>query len=79
MHTGNVKDTPLAIILAGKAWRDALALVPPPANAGPPASDGNDCPPASQPACGPSYCGPDTGDTATMLVPVSQLTMRQAR
>jgi MoaA/NifB/PqqE/SkfB family radical SAM enzyme len=78
MHTGNVMETPIREILAGQAWRDALASVPRMANDCPPASDGNDCPPASDPACGPSYCGPDTGDIIGMLVPVAQVTAGQA-
>ncbi|MGH3280452.1 MAG: radical SAM protein [Trebonia sp.] len=78
MHTGNVKEMPIADILAGQAWRDALASVPRMADPCPPASDGNDCPPASQPACGPSYCGPDTGDTFGVLVPVAQVAVRRA-
>jgi MoaA/NifB/PqqE/SkfB family radical SAM enzyme len=53
---GNVRDTPLAEILSGAAWRHTMTLVPrhaegrsdcPPASTCPPASDGNDCPPAS--------------------------------
>jgi hypothetical protein len=83
MHTGNVKETPIADILAGSAWRDALASVPrmaePCAPNCPPSQDGGDCPPASQPACGPAYCAPDTGETAGLLVPVTQVTARQAR
>jgi MoaA/NifB/PqqE/SkfB family radical SAM enzyme len=75
MHTGNVMETPITEILAGQAWRDALASVPRMADPCAPASDGNDCPPASQPTCGPSYCGPDTGDA---LVPLAQITARQA-
>jgi hypothetical protein len=82
MHTGNVKETPIAGILAGQAWRDPLALVPrmagPCAPQCPPALDGEDCPPASQPACGPSYCAPDTGDTSAILVPVTQVAARRA-
>lgn len=82
MHTGNVKETSIADILAGQAWRDALASVPrmadPCAPGCPPSLDGGDCSPTSQPACGPSYCGPDTGDALGMLVPVAQVTTRQA-
>lgn len=82
MHTGNVKETPIAGILAGRAWRDALASVPrmadPCAPECPPALDGGDCPPASQPACGPSYCAPDTGDALGAGVPVAQVTGRRA-
>jgi hypothetical protein len=50
---GNVRDTPLAQILAGAAWQHTMTLVPrhgedcPPASTCPPASDGNDCPPAT--------------------------------
>lgn len=77
MHTGNVKETPIRQILAGRAWRDALASVPRPvAGDCPPASDGNDCPPASQPACAPSYCAPDTGED--ILVSLALGTLRQA-
>ena len=54
LDTGNVKTTPLAQILTGPEWKRTLALVPrrdtdpcPPASTCPPASDGNDCPPAS--------------------------------
>jgi iron-sulfur cluster protein len=52
LSTGNVRATPLAHILAGPEWERTLTLVPrrdacPPANNCPPASDGNDCPPAS--------------------------------
>jgi sulfatase maturation enzyme AslB (radical SAM superfamily) len=68
MHTGNVRETPIAQIFAGDAWRAALAAVPRPLTAEgcPPASDGNDCPPASQP------CAPDNN-----LIPVAQLTTAQ--
>lgn len=82
MHTGNVTETPIAEILAGQAWREALDSVPrmadPCAPECPPAMDGGDCPPASQPACGPSYCAPDTGDTLGALIPSAQVTARQA-
>jgi sulfatase maturation enzyme AslB (radical SAM superfamily) len=53
---GNVHETPLAQILSGPAWRHTMTLVPrhaegqqscPPASTCPPASDGNDCPPAT--------------------------------
>ncbi len=52
---GNVRDTPLADLLSGPAWQHTLTLVPRhasvsacgPADNCPPASDGNDCPPAS--------------------------------
>lgn len=81
MHTGNVKDTPIAAILGGPTWRDALASVPrmaePCAPNCPPSQAGGDCPPASQPACAPSYSAPDTGDA--VLVPVAQVTVRQTR
>jgi len=81
MHTGNVKETPISEILAGQAWRDALNSVPrmadPCAPDCPPAQDGGDCPPASRPACGPSYCAPDTGGTLGMLIPLPQVAARQ--
>ncbi len=80
MHTGNVKDTPIREIIGGRAWRDVLASVPrmaePCGPTCPPSQDGGDCPPASQPACAPSYCAPDTGDA--VLFPVAQVTVRQA-
>lgn len=56
LDCGNVRDTSLADLLAGPAWQRTLALVPRHAESGlacgpaqncPPASDGNDCPPAS--------------------------------
>jgi hypothetical protein len=56
LDCGNVRDTPLADLLAGPAWQRTLTLVPRhaesrsacgPAQNCPPASDGNDCPPAS--------------------------------
>jgi hypothetical protein len=50
---GNVLDAPLAEILAGDAWRRAMAVVPRRGRACPPASDGNDCPPASEVPCAP--------------------------
>lgn len=77
MHTGNVRETPIGEILAGQAWRDALASVPrmadPCAPACPPASDGDDCPPASQPTCAPSYCAPDTGGTIGSVIPLTRV------
>lgn len=80
MHTGNVKETPIAAILAGQAWHEALASVPrmaePCGPTCPPSQDGEDCPPASQPACAPSYCAPDTGDA--LLVPVAKVAVRSA-
>jgi MoaA/NifB/PqqE/SkfB family radical SAM enzyme len=80
MHTGNVKETPISEILAGQAWRAALASVPRMADRCapdcPPAGDGQDCPPASNPACFPSYCAPEGGDGA--LITPSQVTARQA-
>jgi hypothetical protein len=47
-----VKDTSLADLLSGPAWRHTLTRVPRHdvnayASDCPPASDGNDCPPAS--------------------------------
>jgi sulfatase maturation enzyme AslB (radical SAM superfamily) len=52
LDCGNVRETPLAALLSGPAWQHTLALVPRhDVNACapdcPPASDGNDCPPAS--------------------------------
>jgi sulfatase maturation enzyme AslB (radical SAM superfamily) len=47
---GNVRDTPLGEILSSAAWQHTMTLVPRHAEdqpACPPASDGNDCPPAS--------------------------------
>jgi hypothetical protein len=82
MHTGNVKETPVADILAGQAWRDAVASVrmaEPCAPNCPPTLDGGDCPPASQPTCAPSYCGPDTGDTLGALVLMAHVIARLAR
>jgi MoaA/NifB/PqqE/SkfB family radical SAM enzyme len=82
MHTGNVRKTPIGEILAGQAWRDALASVPrmadPYAAECPPASDGDDCPPASQPACAPSYCAPDTGDIVSRPIPLARVTAGRA-
>lgn len=54
LDCGNVRHTPLADLLSGPAWRHTLTIVPRPADVRacapdncPPASDGNDCPPAS--------------------------------
>ena len=52
LDCGNVRETPLAELLSGRAWRYSLSLVPRREVNGcapdcPPASDGNDCPPAS--------------------------------
>ena len=52
LDCGNIRGTPLADLLSGPAWQHTLALVPRrDVNACapdcPPASDGNDCPPAS--------------------------------
>jgi sulfatase maturation enzyme AslB (radical SAM superfamily) len=52
LDCGNVRETPLADLLSGPAWQHTLSLVPRrDVNACapdcPPASDGNDCPPAS--------------------------------
>jgi MoaA/NifB/PqqE/SkfB family radical SAM enzyme len=52
LDCGNVRETPLADLLTGPAWQHTLNLVPRrDVNACvpdcPPASDGNDCPPAS--------------------------------
>jgi len=77
LDTGNVRDAPLADILAGAAWQRTLALVPrldaapgsPEVAECSPASDGNDCPPASNPTCSPSYCAPDSGEDAVRLLP----------
>jgi hypothetical protein len=55
LDCGNVRDTPLASILAGPEWQRNLGLVPRANSRGagcPPASDGEDCPPA-QPQCSP--------------------------
>jgi sulfatase maturation enzyme AslB (radical SAM superfamily) len=59
---GDVRQTPLAELMAGPAWRDVMTLVPrhdslrPAEAACPPASDGDDCPPASTcTACSPAY------------------------
>jgi sulfatase maturation enzyme AslB (radical SAM superfamily) len=59
---GNVRDTALAHILSGPAWRHTMTLVPRYPEVRdrgldcPPASDGNDCPPASScTACSPAY------------------------
>ena len=54
LNCGNVRDASLAQVLSGPAWQHTLTLVPrhaavracAPDNC-PPASDGNDCPPAS--------------------------------
>jgi hypothetical protein len=42
-----VKQTPIAQIISGPGWQQALASVPRRGSDCPPASDGNDCPPAS--------------------------------
>jgi MoaA/NifB/PqqE/SkfB family radical SAM enzyme len=54
LDCGNVRGTPLADLLSGPAWRHTLSVVPRHADVRacapdscPPASDGNDCPPAS--------------------------------
>lgn len=52
LDCGNVREAPLAALLSGPAWQNTLSLVPRhDVNACapdcPPASDGNDCPPAS--------------------------------
>lgn len=52
LDCGNVRETPLAGLLSGPAWQHTLSLVPRRdlnacAPGCPPASDGNDCPPAS--------------------------------
>lgn len=54
LDCGNVRDTPLADLLSSPAWRHTLTVVPRHADVRacapdscPPASDGNDCPPAS--------------------------------
>lgn len=52
LDCGNVRDTPLPELLSGPAWQHTLSIVPRrDLNAFtpdcPPASDGNDCPPAS--------------------------------
>nr|WP_055414249.1 MULTISPECIES: radical SAM/SPASM domain-containing protein [Streptomyces] len=61
LTTGNVRDHGLAAILGGKAWAEALRVIPVRADAAPcdpdckPALDGGDCSPAEQPACDPKY------------------------
>lgn len=55
LNCGNVRDTPLADILASPEWQRNLRLVPRVNSRGvgcPPASDGEDCAPA-QPQCSP--------------------------
>jgi MoaA/NifB/PqqE/SkfB family radical SAM enzyme len=54
LDCGNVREVPLAELLSGPAWRHTLTIVPRHADVRacapdncPPASDGNDCPPAS--------------------------------
>lgn len=52
LDCGNVRDTPLPDLLSSPAWQHTLSIVPRrDVNARapdcPPASDGNDCPPAS--------------------------------
>jgi hypothetical protein len=52
LDCGNVRETPLADLLSSPAWQHTLSLVARrDVNASaldcPPASDGNDCPPAS--------------------------------
>ncbi|MEV4098147.1 radical SAM/SPASM domain-containing protein [Streptosporangium saharense] len=69
MSAGNVLASPLADILNGVAWNQALDLVPVP-RAGeecqpdknscrPTEQDGRDCPPSEKPACDPRFCNPD--------------------
>lgn len=54
LDCGNVRDIPLADLLSSPAWRHTLTVVPRyvdvracAPDSCPPASDGNDCPPAS--------------------------------
>lgn len=53
LRTGNVKTTALATLLSGPAWHEAMQTIPRQTNSCSP--DGADCPPASTPACVPSY------------------------
>lgn len=79
LDAGNVRDTPLAALLAGPAWQARLAVVPRratvpgplPLGACPPASDGEDCPPASNPTCAPSFCAPDARGDDVVLLPLT--------
>ncbi|WP_150136165.1 radical SAM protein [Streptomyces hyaluromycini] len=51
---GNVRDTPLADLLGGKAWAD-LAMRIPASRAACPPDDSGDCDPANTEACDPAY------------------------
>jgi MoaA/NifB/PqqE/SkfB family radical SAM enzyme len=53
LRTGNVKTTALGTLLAGPAWQAVMQTIPRQASSCSP--DGADCPPASTPACAPSY------------------------
>ncbi len=58
---GNVLDTPLADLLTGERWRDAVGSVPRPQGVvvdGCVPNDGSDCPPAGETACVPDYPAP---------------------
>jgi len=53
LRTGSVKTTALATLLSGPAWHEVMQAIPRQASSCSP--DGADCPPASTPACVPSY------------------------
>ena len=57
LRCGNVRQTPLAAILSGDAWRHTMARVPRSEHAVAcnPGSDGGDCAPAEKDACAPGY------------------------
>ncbi|WP_261561925.1 radical SAM/SPASM domain-containing protein [Frankia tisae] len=61
---GNVQTTPLAGLLAGDRWRDAVGSVPRPQGVadGCVPNDGSDCPPAGETACVPDYPPSDARD-----------------
>ncbi|WP_261562855.1 radical SAM/SPASM domain-containing protein [Frankia tisae] len=61
---GNVKTTPLAELLTGQQWRDAVGSVPRPQRVvdGCVPNDGSDCPPAGETACVPDYPPSDVHD-----------------
>ncbi len=54
---GNVRTTPLAELLTGQRWRDAVSSVPRPRTAvdGCTPDDSNDCGPSGETACQPDY------------------------
>ncbi|BCM69008.1 hypothetical protein EASAB2608_04342 [Streptomyces sp. EAS-AB2608] len=52
---GNVRETRLAELLRGKAWRDLSASIPPPRRNACPPDDSGDCDPANTEACDPAY------------------------